>query len=121
MIFKREKNLRIKITDPLPSWNDGAARQAITEFVDRVTRDCGPDFLPVPERIAVFDSDGTLWCERPVYVQLAFAIDRVKALADRGSAFGRLDKALDRAAQRGWIVVSMKNDWKTVFATRAGD
>jgi phosphoglycolate phosphatase-like HAD superfamily hydrolase len=65
----------------LPSWNDGAARTAILSFVDRVTRAGGPGFVPPPARIAVFDNDGTLWSEQPVYVQLAFAIDRVKVLA----------------------------------------
>jgi phosphoserine phosphatase len=67
--------------EPLPSWNDGAAREAILEFVARVTDAAGPDHVPVTERIAVFDNDGTLWSERPIYFQLAFALDRVKALA----------------------------------------
>ena len=67
--------------DPLPSWNDGPAKKAITDFVGKVTRAGGPDFVPVPERIATFDNDGTLWCEQPMYVQLAFALDRVKAMA----------------------------------------
>ena len=69
--------------DPLPAWNDGAAKQAITGFVQRVTDKTGPDYVPPPERIAVFDNDGTLWAEQPVYFQLLFAIDRVKALADK--------------------------------------
>jgi hypothetical protein len=68
-------------TDPLPSWNDGGSKKAITDFVARVTRQGGPDFVPVPERIATFDNDGTLWVEHPMYTQLAFALDRVKALA----------------------------------------
>jgi hypothetical protein len=68
-------------SDALPSWNDGAAKQAIVAFVARVTKDGGPDFVPGPERIAVFDNDGTLWSEQPGYVQLAYVIDRVKALA----------------------------------------
>ncbi|HEY7059150.1 MAG TPA: HAD family hydrolase [Vicinamibacterales bacterium] len=68
-------------TEPLPSWNESASRKAIVDFVSRVTRDGGPDFVPVPERIAVFDNDGTLWAEQPMYIQLAFALDRVKALA----------------------------------------
>lgn len=67
--------------DPLPSWNDGAAKTAIMDFVGRVTREGGPDFVPVPERIATFDNDGTLWTEQPYYFQVAFAIDRVKAMA----------------------------------------
>src|SRR3990172_6851849 len=67
--------------DPLPSWNDGPAKQSIVAFVEKVTKPGSPDFVPVPERIAVFDNDGTLWCEQPVPVQLYFALDRVKALA----------------------------------------
>jgi phosphoglycolate phosphatase-like HAD superfamily hydrolase len=67
--------------DPLPSWNDGAAKKAIMDFVGRVTREGGPDFVPVPERIATFDNDGTLWTEQPYYFQVAFAIDRIKAMA----------------------------------------
>jgi phosphoglycolate phosphatase-like HAD superfamily hydrolase len=67
--------------DPLPSWNEGATKQAITAFVARVTTQGGSDFVPVDERIATFDNDGTLWIEQPMYVQLAFILDRVKALA----------------------------------------
>lgn len=67
--------------DPLPSWNNGAAKQSILMFVAAVTRDGSPDFVPAPQRIATFDNDGTLWPEQPIYVQLAFAIDRVRALA----------------------------------------
>ena len=65
----------------LPSWNDGQAKQSIINFVTKVTTPGSPDFVPVPERIATFDNDGTLWCEQPVPVQLYFALDRVKALA----------------------------------------
>jgi phosphoglycolate phosphatase-like HAD superfamily hydrolase len=68
-------------TDPLPSWNDTASKRAIIDFVGKVTREGGTDFVPVSERIATFDNDGTLWGEQPVYVQVAFALDRVKALA----------------------------------------
>ncbi len=68
-------------TDPLPSWNDGPAKQSIIDFVAKVTTPGSPDFVPVPERIATFDNDGTLWCEKPLPVQLYFALDRVKALA----------------------------------------
>src|SRR5262245_15230894 len=68
---------------PLPSWNDTAAKKAILHFVARVTKQGGPDFIPIPERIATFDNDGTLWTEQPMYVQLAFAIERVKVLAPK--------------------------------------
>ena len=67
--------------DPLPSWNDGPRKQAIVDFVAKVTQVGGKDFVPLVERIAVFDNDGTLWSEQPIYFQVAFAIDRVKALA----------------------------------------
>jgi len=69
--------------DPLPSWNDGPAKQSIIAFVEKVTKLGSPEFVPVPERIATFDNDGTLWCEQPVPVQLYFALDRVKALASQ--------------------------------------
>jgi hypothetical protein len=67
--------------DPLPSWNDDAAKRAVIAFVARVTNPGSPDFVPVAERIATFDNDGTLWSEQPIYFQFAFALDRVKALA----------------------------------------
>ncbi|MEM9303720.1 MAG: HAD family hydrolase [Pseudomonadota bacterium] len=67
--------------DPLPSWNDTASRSAIIAFVRAVTTADTPTFVPEAERVAVFDNDGTLWSERPVYFQLLFAIDRVKAMA----------------------------------------
>jgi hypothetical protein len=67
--------------NPLPSWNDGATKQSILDFVAAVTREGSPDFVPPAERIATFDNDGTLWVEHPMYTQLAFALDRVKALA----------------------------------------
>jgi hypothetical protein len=67
--------------DPLPSWNDGAAKSSIIAFVERVTKEGSLDFVPLPERVAVFDNDGTLWCEKPVPVQLFFALDRVKVLS----------------------------------------
>ena len=68
-------------SDPLPSWNDGAIKQSIVDFVEKVTKEGSSDFVPVAERIATFDNDGTLWCEQPIPVQLYFALDRVKALA----------------------------------------
>jgi len=69
------------VADPLPSWNNGDAKQAITRFVTDVTNAGGEDFVPAAERIAVFDNDGTLWVEQPLYTQLAFVLDRVQALA----------------------------------------
>ena len=67
--------------DTLPSWNEGATKASILDFVARVTTQGGPYFVPVDQRIATFDNDGTLWIEQPMYVQLAFALDRVKVMA----------------------------------------
>ncbi|MEX2123228.1 MAG: HAD family hydrolase [Woeseia sp.] len=67
--------------DPLPSWNDGAAKKSIVEFVAKVTKEGSVDFIAPAERIATFDNDGTLWAEQPMYFQLLFALDRVKMLA----------------------------------------
>ena len=119
--------------DSLPSWHDTGAK----------------DFVAPADRIAVFDNDGTLWSEQPMYFQLAFALDRVKALApkhpewktsapgarlglivhhdhaqreyayDRKSPIGKLDRGLDEADKRGWIIVSMKNDWKMIYEAMA--
>jgi phosphoserine phosphatase len=68
-------------SDPLPSWNDGASKKAIVDFVSRVSAQGSADFVPVDERIATFDNDGTLWVEQPIYTQFVFLIDRVKDLA----------------------------------------
>lgn len=69
------------MTTPLPSWNDGVAKQAILDFVAQVTTATSPTFVPPADRIATFDNDGTLWCEYPMYVQAFFVFDRIKALA----------------------------------------
>jgi phosphoglycolate phosphatase-like HAD superfamily hydrolase len=72
---------RAQTPDPLPSWNSGAAKKSITDFVARVTEAGDPDFVPAAARIATFDNDGTLWTEQPNYVQAVFALDRVRTLA----------------------------------------
>jgi hypothetical protein len=109
-------------TDPLPSWNEGASKRAITEFVARVTRQDGPDFVPPADRIATFDNDGTLWVEHPMYVQLAFALDRVKAMAPQHPEWKDMQpfkavlegdmKTLGAAGEHGMAVL--------VMATHAG-
>ena len=70
-----------RAADPLPSWNDTAPKQAIVAFVEKVTKEGSTDFVPPAERIAVFDNDGTLWSEQPMYFQAFFVFDRIKALA----------------------------------------
>ena len=70
-------------SDPLPSWNEGPTKSAIISFVERVTKNGGRDFVPPAERIAAFDSDGTLWSEQPMPFQVAFAIDRINEIAPK--------------------------------------
>ena len=108
------------MTDPLASWNEGPAKEAILEFVARTC-----DAVPEVERVAVFDNDGTLWCEKPMPIQLDFAQHRDKPFLrllvlhdDAEREFDYVsgsEKALDRAASSAWTVVSMKNDWASVF------
>lgn len=71
----------IHAADPLPSWKDGKAKQSITTFVEKVTKEGSADFVPPAERIAAFDNDGCLWAEQPMYFQFFFALDRIKILA----------------------------------------
>lgn len=102
-------------SDPLPSWNDGAPKKAILDFVARVTTQGGADFVPPAERIATFDNDGTLWCEQPYYFQLAFAFDQVKAMAPRHpewkheqpfkAVLGGDKQALADAGQKGLLQI----------------
>jgi hypothetical protein len=70
----------VRAQDPLPSWNDTAPKKAIVAFVEKVTKEGSSDFIPPGERIAAFDNDGTLWAEQPIYFQVFFTVDRVKAL-----------------------------------------
>ena len=81
----------LSAADALPSWNEGPTKQGIVTFVTQVTTADTPTFVPVAERIAVFDNDGTLWTEQPMYVQLAFALDRVKALAPQHPEWRNLE------------------------------
>jgi hypothetical protein len=71
----------VRAADPLPSWNDTAPKKSIIEFVEKVTKAGSADFVPVPERIATFDNDGCLWAEQPMYFQVIFIFERIKALA----------------------------------------
>ena len=77
----QENSPKTVTSDPLPSWNEGVAKQAILDFVTKTTTDSSSGFIPVADRIACFDNDGTLWSEHPMYFQLYFAIDRIKAMA----------------------------------------
>ena len=90
---------RSRQDDPLPSWNEGPAKSAIVDFVGRVTAEGGADFVPAAERIAVFDNDGTLWSEQPLYFQLAYALDRIKAMKTR-MPYGRARDVVPDSAPR---------------------
>jgi phosphoglycolate phosphatase-like HAD superfamily hydrolase len=113
--------------DPLPSWNDGANRQAILSFVAAVTREGSPDYVAPAERIAVFDNDGTLWCEQPQYFQFVFMLDQVKAAAPKhpewksNAAFKALvahdEKALAAMGQKPILeLLAVANSGTTVEA-----
>jgi phosphoglycolate phosphatase-like HAD superfamily hydrolase len=108
--------------DPLPSWNDGPAKQAIVDFVAATTSEGGADYVPPADRVATFDNDGTLWVEHPLYTQAAFALDRVAALAPEHPEWKDQEpfKAVlagDREAMAGFT----EGDWaKIIAASHAG-
>ena len=81
-----EKPARASTQAPLPSWNEGATKAAILEFVERVTREDGADHVPPADRIAVFDNDGTLWCEKPMPIELGFVLARLAAMAEHDAS-----------------------------------
>jgi phosphoglycolate phosphatase-like HAD superfamily hydrolase len=108
--------------DPLPSWNDGPAKKTVMEFVEKVTKEAGQDFVPASERIAVFDNDGTLWCEQPMYVQAAFALDRVKALAPQHPEWKEKEPfaSVLRNDLKGMAAAGEKGLMELLAATHAG-
>jgi phosphoglycolate phosphatase-like HAD superfamily hydrolase len=107
--------------DSLPSWNEGPTKQAITGFVARVTRS-GPEFVPPAERIAVFDNDGTLWSEQPLYVQVVFAFDRVKALAPQHPEWKENEPfaSVLKGDVKGALAAGEKGLVEMMLATHAG-
>ncbi|MCB1846227.1 MAG: haloacid dehalogenase-like hydrolase [Halieaceae bacterium] len=109
-------------TDPLASWKEGTTKQAIVEFVQTVTDPASPDFVAVDERIATFDNDGTLWVEHPMYTQLAFALDRVKALAPRHPEWKTTQpfKAVLEGDMKTLAASGEKGLLQLVMATHAG-
>jgi phosphoglycolate phosphatase-like HAD superfamily hydrolase len=111
------------VTNPLPSWNDGATKQAIIAFVTKTTQKGSPDFIPVADRIACFDNDGTLWSEQPLYFQFTFVLDRVKVLAPQHPEWK--DKQPFKAVLEGDIKTALAGGDKAIFemlmATQAGE
>src|SRR5262245_45162503 len=109
-------------TDPLASWNEGSVKQTIVDFVARVTRESGPDYVPPAERIATFDNDGTLWAEQPVYFQFQFALDRVKALSARHPEWRNQQpfKAVLEGDAKALAAAGEKGVLEIIAATHAG-
>jgi hypothetical protein len=109
--------------DPLPSWNDGKAKQSIIAFVAQVAKAGSPGFVPPAERIAVFDNDGTLWAEQPMYFQLLFALDRVKVLAPQHPEWKDKEPfaSLLKGDVRGALAGGEHAILEIVMATHAGN
>lgn len=108
--------------ETLPAWNETSTKRAITAFVDRVTNPSSSDYVPPEERIAVFDNDGTLWSEQPMYVQLAFALDRVQALAPQHPEW-RQQQPFKAALEGDFAALAASGDaglMQLIMATHAG-
>ena len=110
------------ISDPLPSWNEGTSKSDIIEFVQTVVNVGGADYVPAAERIAVFDNDGTIWAEQPMYFQLIFAIDRVKAMATEHPEWSDQDpfKSILNEELQGVMASGIPGLLKIVMETHAG-
>lgn len=108
--------------DPLPSWNDGPSKAAITAFVAKVTKEDSPDYVKPPDRIATFDNDGTLWAEQPIYFQFAFAMDRVKAMAPQNPEWRDQEpfKSIVAGDVKALLGAGEKGLLEMVAATHAG-
>ena len=103
--------------DMLPSWNEGPARAAILDFVADTTTEGSPGFVPVAERVATFDQDGTLWVEQPVYTQLLYCLDRLVRLAEANPALARTEPyktALSRDPDK--LKALVEHDWRKILA-----
>jgi hypothetical protein len=112
----------LQAQDPLPSWNDGVAKQAIVVFVEKVTKEGSPDFVPPNERIATFDNDGTLWAEQPMYFQFLFAMDRIKALAPQHPEWKTKEpfKSVLAGNMKGLFTTGEKRFLQIIAQTHAG-
>jgi hypothetical protein len=106
----------------LPSWNEGPSKQAVISFIEKTTMQGSADYIPPPERIAVFDNDGTLWSEQPIYVQIAFTFDRIKALAPQHPAWKTTQpfKAVLEDDLKGVLAAGQKGLFELIAATHAG-
>ncbi|MCI0366250.1 MAG: haloacid dehalogenase-like hydrolase, partial [Phycisphaerales bacterium] len=109
-------------SDPLPSWNDGPSKTAITSFVTKVTKEGSPDYVKPAERIATFDNDGTLWCEQPMYFTVMFAFDRIKALAPQHPEWKDTEpyQSVLAGDMKGFAAAGEKGLFEILAATHAG-
>ena len=109
-------------TDALPSWNDGAAKTAIVEFVQTTTTQGGPNFVPPEARIATFDQDGTLWVSHPMYSQVMYCLDRVGALVKAKPELAKVEpfKTVVSGNREAIAKLSMKDLEKILVATLTG-
>jgi phosphoserine phosphatase len=114
--------LLAQATEPLPSWNEGPAKSSIIEFVQAITDQSGKDFVKPAERIAVFDNDGTLWSEQPMYFELLFALDEVKRNAAQHPEWQTTQpfKAVLENDHKGLAAAGMDGLLKIVGATHTG-
>src|SRR5437867_6044307 len=108
--------------DPLPSWNDGPAKQAIVNFVKATTDQSNPDFVPPEARIATFDQDGTLWVEHPMYTQVEYCLERVPALVKAKPELANVEpfKTVMSGDREGMAKLSMPDLEKILYATLTG-
>jgi phosphoglycolate phosphatase-like HAD superfamily hydrolase len=112
----------LQAQDPLPSWSDTAPKKAIVAFVEKVTKEGSPDFVPVAQRIATFDNDGTLWAEQPMYFQFLFALDRIKALAPQHPEWKTKEpfKSVLAGDMKGLLATGEKGFLQIIAQTHAG-
>ena len=113
----------VRAADPLPSWNDGPAKRSVIAFVEKVSKEGSPDFVPVAQRIATFDNDGTLWCEKPMPVQLFFLMDRVKSLAREHPEWKDQEPfaSILRGDPKGLMAGGERGLVEAIMATHAGN
>jgi len=113
---------RAAASDPLPSWNDGPTKQRILDFVARVTKEGGPDYVAPKDRLATIDNDGTLWVEQPIYTQFAFAIDEVKAQANKHPEWKTTEpfKSILAGDMKGLAASGEKGMVEVMAATHSG-
>jgi phosphoserine phosphatase len=113
ILFVLTSLLATAAADPLPSWNPGPAKQALLDFVEKTTSSDSKEFVPAPERLAVFDNDGTLWPENPLPFQLAFTLDELKRRLPDEPAWK--DDPMVQAALAGDLPALLADHYKGVF------